>query len=397
MGFAASLVDALGELGVTYVPDPTTPFASVSGTPHAIDTINYPYETLSRRSGDCDDSTVLMAALLGNLGVETKFVDAPGHIFLVFDTGLHERNRAALGVDTSLTVVIDEGVWAPLETTAISKGFIEAWRIGSEEIAKWGVQGQIHYWGVTEAQGRYEPASPPGERRLAVLDTLGMDRRLTAEARDFGALRDTFFAANYGGTGHDLEVSAAALVEIASINFQGGDLEGARAQLESALLKAPQSVAAHNDLAVVLAALQRLPEAEEHWRTAVVLDSRNAGLQLNLGIAQCARGDSLAGRESLARGAELAGGVVPACGLLGLAPTDPPGRGSEPAVGTDETPNWLRAQLRAAAAAAPGPGARGTTRRRAQPPAAQGALEPVVTPSAIAVPAGLAQYFHWID
>lgn len=86
-----------------------------------MDTIHYPFQTLERLSGDCDDTTVLLASLLGNVGVNTRFVDAPGHIFLLVDTGLHPRNRAALGVDSSMTVVADEQLWLPLETTAVGR------------------------------------------------------------------------------------------------------------------------------------------------------------------------------------------------------------------------------------------------------------------------------------
>jgi len=103
LAFTAAMTDALAELGVTYIPDPTNPFATVSATPHAVDTIHYPYQTLDRLSGDCDDTTVLMASLLGNVGVNTQFVDVPGHIFLLVDTGLHENNRSALGVDSTMT------------------------------------------------------------------------------------------------------------------------------------------------------------------------------------------------------------------------------------------------------------------------------------------------------
>src|SRR6185436_11721569 len=115
VAFAAAVTDALAELGVAYVPDPTNPFSTISATPHAVDTIHYPYQTLDRLSGDCDDTTVLMASLLGNVGVNTRFVDLPGHIMLLVHTGLHERNRSALGADSTMIVISDEQVWIPLE------------------------------------------------------------------------------------------------------------------------------------------------------------------------------------------------------------------------------------------------------------------------------------------
>src|SRR5205085_6747105 len=161
VAFAAAITDALAELGVAYVPDPTNPFLSTSAPPHAVDTIHYPFQTLDRLSGDCDDTTVLTASLLGNLGVNTRFVDVPGHIFLLVDTGLHERNRSALGVDSTLMVIADQQVWIPLETTSLAKGFAQAWRDGADEIAGASLSDTVRTYDVTDAQSRYEPATPP--------------------------------------------------------------------------------------------------------------------------------------------------------------------------------------------------------------------------------------------
>jgi hypothetical protein len=327
-----------------------------------------------------------MASLLGNLGVATQFVDAPGHIFLLFDTGLRDRYRDALGVDTSLTVVLDGEVWAPLETTALAKGFVQAWHIGADEIGSWTLRDQIHYWDVTEALTHYEPVLPPGERHLAVLDTLEFGRRLTAETRAYAEMRDAYFTAHYGGSGRDLEISAEALVEIAHADFVGGDLDGALTQLASALQKAPHSMVAHNDFGVVLAALGRMPEAEEQWFTAAAVGGNEAGVWLNLGIAQCAGGDSLAGHESLARGVAAAGGFAPACALLALSPADAGVRGSETAGGPPTNEVWLRAQLRAAVAPAAVPAARaGSARRHAPSPAGHGMGAPTTGPGLLPV------------
>src|SRR5207244_5211956 len=130
LSYAAALFDALGTLGVTYVPDPQNPYPAIRESRGAVDKINYPRETLLKRTGDCDDLTVLMAALLGSVGVGTRFVDVPGHIFLLLDTGLHERHRLGLPVNPELLVVLDDELWVPLEVTAVDKGFAEAWRLG---------------------------------------------------------------------------------------------------------------------------------------------------------------------------------------------------------------------------------------------------------------------------
>ena len=79
-----------------------------------MDTVQYPRETLAKRAGDCDDTSVLVAALLENVGVPTQFVDVPGHLFLLVGTGIHERNRLALGLPEDLSVVSGDEVWIPL-------------------------------------------------------------------------------------------------------------------------------------------------------------------------------------------------------------------------------------------------------------------------------------------
>jgi len=322
LAFAAAMTDALADLGMAYVPDPTNPFATISATPHAVDTIHYPYQTLERLSGDCDDTTVLMASMLGNVGVDTRFVDVPGHIFLLVDTGLHERNRSALGADSTMMVIVDEEVWIPLETTSLARGFAQAWRDGADEINAASAQGPVGYVDVTDSQIRYEPALPPGGRSIRTLDETRFNARLAAEAKAVAAIRDEYFAAHFGAASRELEASADALEQVARIDFEGGDLEGARKQLEGALAKAPQSAPAHNNLGVVLAAMDSLSAADEHWRAAIALGRRDAGITLNRGLARWAGGDSVSAVPMLATAVADAGGYEAACRLIALAPED---------------------------------------------------------------------------
>jgi hypothetical protein len=162
IAFTAAIFDALSVLGMAYVPDPNNPYATISGTAQAVDTVSYPRETLARRTGDCDDTSVLLAALLGNVGIATQLVDVPGHLFLLVDTGIHARNQLALGLDESRYVVVGEEVWIPLETTALGKGFAEGWRVGAESYAAWSARGRLALVDVAEASSRYEPAELSG-------------------------------------------------------------------------------------------------------------------------------------------------------------------------------------------------------------------------------------------
>ncbi|MGH7681544.1 MAG: tetratricopeptide repeat protein, partial [Candidatus Eiseniibacteriota bacterium] len=346
LDFAAAIFDAVEAVGVTYVPDPNNPYSTISGTPKAVDTIRYPRQTLSIRTGDCDDTTVLLAALYGNVGIRTQFVDVPGHIFLLVDTGIHERNRFALALEESRYVIADEEVWIPLETTALSKGFAEAWRIGAESYASWAGRGRVQLVDVSGAQSRYEPGEPIGESPVPAFDKGPLQVSLS---RDLGAIasqRQAFLAERYGADQADIRTTPEALNEIAYVYYSAGKLEEARAELERALPGEPESARTRNNLGAVYAAQGNMEKAEESLRAAAGAESGDPGIWLNLGLARYAAGDSAGADELLSRGLELSGGYAQACALLGLAPDEEATREGSKRMTAEEARELLRSALR---------------------------------------------------
>jgi hypothetical protein len=88
---------------------------------------------------------VLFASLLGSIGIPTAFVDVvpPGrpdssHIYLLFDTGIDPRFGHMISNNPKRYVVRrnsrgEQTIWIPVETTAIDRGFDEAWTRGARE------------------------------------------------------------------------------------------------------------------------------------------------------------------------------------------------------------------------------------------------------------------------
>jgi hypothetical protein len=321
LAFAAAITDALATLGIAYVPDPNNPFSAISQTPHAVDTIHYPHETLERRAGDCDDTSVLMAALLENVGVSTSFVDAPGHLFLLVDTGLHERHRFALGVDESRYVVRDEAVWIPLETTALGRGFAESWRLGAEAYAGLGARDSVALVDVAEAQSRFEPVEPPGARRLVVPDSAQLQARLERDARAIAALREGFWSTR-PGTEPGAAPTPQAQDQLAQVYFEARRFDQARSRLEEVVRMDPRSARPRNNLAVVLAAQGDLARAASECEAALAADREDPGIWLNLGLIRSAAGDSARARQAMAEARARAGSVDRLCDILQLEAPD---------------------------------------------------------------------------
>jgi hypothetical protein len=390
---AAAIFDALGVLGVVYQKDPYDPYPSISERAGAVDVIKYPRQTIEKRTGDCDDTTILLAALLQNAGIATKLVDVPGHLFLVFDSGWHERDRRYFGVREDLLVPADEGLWIPLETTALGRGFAEAWSQGARQFAASTRAGTIALVDVPAALARYETTLPPRAAHPPPIDVEALRRRLRADADTIGRWR----AGYLDGLGERIAlepVSPDAEDVLAQASYRAGQIEDALRRLEQALARRPQSPRAHNNLGNVHAARGAFPPAIERYRRAAELDPADAGIWLNLGLVLHAAGDTAAAEAPLAEGLARSGGYMEACRLLGLPADAAADRAGGPRIGPAESRRLLQATLRRV------PLLDSLRAQRRRPAPVQGSLPPVrhrVAASRAARPAGddLRLFLYW--
>jgi len=156
---AWSVFSGLGTYGISYLPRPNNPYDRVSLDSTTVDTLQFARETLARKSGDCADVAALLASALESLTVTTCALDAPGHLFLMFDTG--ETQKEALGFPESMVVSYAGSYWIPLEATMLGSSFMEAWKHGAEEYHRWSAQGHLHPIDIHLAWRTYEPVTLP--------------------------------------------------------------------------------------------------------------------------------------------------------------------------------------------------------------------------------------------
>ncbi|MFC1585708.1 hypothetical protein ACFL5V_09195 [Fibrobacterota bacterium] len=123
-----SIFQALNKRGIKYVKDP----AGAPGN-RTLDRVQFPMETMASQSGDCDDTSVLYAAMLTAVGVESAIVSYPDHVLVMFNTEVFEKNRFALSADGNRIISHRGTLWIPVETTLIGKGFLDAWSTAAEE------------------------------------------------------------------------------------------------------------------------------------------------------------------------------------------------------------------------------------------------------------------------
>lgn len=284
---AAALFDAMSAISIKYREDPENPFSIIPKSQHRVDYIKYPAELLASKQGDCDDLTVLYASLLENAGIKTALVSTAGHIFLMFDTGIHERNWGLLPVGDSLVVAKDHSLWIPVEVTEIGKSFAEAWQVGGKKYREAEPDDEFKVVAVKEVEGVYVSALPE-ELQTQVPDLPNPDRlnkMLTADAtwiqqrRSTAAVEKYLAALRLRGEAND-----SLRNQLGIIFAQQDSLRSAEYQFKKILDTNPNDPRALVNLANVYCVSGRFQEAEAYYLKAESPMASQPGFYLNLAL-----------------------------------------------------------------------------------------------------------------
>lgn len=133
---ARMIFNHLSRIGMSYEHDPNLPY-------YKNDYVQYPVETLDRKTGDCDDLAVLYASMLESVGIRTAFIDvrsqtedSNAHVYLMFDSGVPPDQARRISSNEKKYIVreIDthqKSLWIPIETTLMNASFEKAWEGGA--------------------------------------------------------------------------------------------------------------------------------------------------------------------------------------------------------------------------------------------------------------------------
>lgn len=156
-----ALLESMNLHGISYVIDPTTPYAELSDNAQAIDFLQFPTQTFTYGAGDCDDLSICYAANLEAVGVPAAFVTIPGHIYAALDTGVPEDEIAQVFPQRDEIIVHGGTGWVPVEVTVLDRGFNQAWEVGARQ------------WRENQSRGRAELI--PIQTAWAVFEPIGFD------------------------------------------------------------------------------------------------------------------------------------------------------------------------------------------------------------------------------
>ena len=245
---AMGLFSTMDLYGISYVVDPKTPFVEFSKDRTSVDYLQFPRQTLEYRAGDCDDLSILYAALLESVGIETAFITVPGHIYLAFSTGLRPREALRSFASMKKFIIRDDTVWVPVEVTERRGGFMKAWAEGAREWQMAESRDSAGSHPLHRAWQEYEPVGLPGRGEIEMPDRNAVVKEFQHEVTKF--------------IDHEIAPRVAKLEQ--EIQRSGGTQE------------------AHNKLGVLYAQYGKLDQAETEFRKATARNGYVPGI-MNLG------------------------------------------------------------------------------------------------------------------
>ncbi|HLE32090.1 MAG TPA: hypothetical protein VJB38_05740 [Bacteroidota bacterium] len=272
--------------GINYVSDP---WKTAEG--EILDQIQYPRETLSSKTGDCDDSSVLLAACLENIGIRTKLIGTSDHIFIMFDTELSPKNAYLLSLDEKEVIPYEGTVWVPLETTMINEPFPKAWRMGAQEYYK-NVEsgGKIEIIDTRKAKEAFPPANLPASARPSSPSAEKIIQLASADLTDY-----EYHQSQLLGLADRMKTSEnpADKNKAAMTCAKAGDYESAVAALAGV-----NTPGAYNTLGNVYLMKNELPTAQEFYQKALAMTTDDGGVYMNFGLARYLSGSEEDAMES---------------------------------------------------------------------------------------------------
>jgi tetratricopeptide (TPR) repeat protein len=220
------------------------------------------------------------------LGIETALIDVPGHLFLMFRTGLKEADRGLISLQEDLLVVRGGEIWIPLEATLIATSFTEAWAEGARKYREADAKKELKVLSLRQAWEKHPPVSlapaafkvevPSGERatRLTERETrLLVARRLEREVQPFRLM----LAAN--------PKDDEARLQIGLIYGRNGASDVALREFEAILERNPRHAGALNNRGNLYYFRGDYERALEAYRIAEELEPGDGGIRVNAALA----------------------------------------------------------------------------------------------------------------
>ncbi|MEA3307032.1 MAG: hypothetical protein U9Q34_04535 [Elusimicrobiota bacterium] len=274
------LWEALGDYGISYLQDPVNPYSDIKSSENqALDTVQFPRNTLMMRSGDCDDLTALYASLLEASGVHAALLDYPSHIALMFDT--EKANAEETGIPAEYLIKYKKTYWVGLETTLTGKDFFDA--IKHQAVMFRDNKKDVKVIDVRKAWSLFEPVSlPESDKDFSDRERKKLDKKIVKALESLTMVRYNYLKKQYKTILRSKPNDRETLINFSILNAKYGEYKDARKHLEKLLDKNAYDATVLNNMGNIEFLEGKYAKAKEYYFKAAKADGYDANIWLNL-------------------------------------------------------------------------------------------------------------------
>lgn len=183
MQFAMWIVEAINTIGIDYVPGVNTPYSTYHLDMDAVDSIQFPFQTLTYKSGDVDDLAVLTSSLMQAVGIDTALIPLTDDFVVALSMNATEKGVASLVNNPESVIVYNDEVWLPLSMKNIKNGFNASWKSALEAIAAEEEGSEMII--LRDAWASYAPVGISGNAQNVKYETAALKKRADKDLSEY--------------------------------------------------------------------------------------------------------------------------------------------------------------------------------------------------------------------
>ena len=130
--YGMGLFEGLRVYGLVWTADPNIPYVEARKDPSKLAYIQYPYQTLSYKSGDSDAIAIAVAEALESVAVPAAIAALPEDAIVAFPLDMGEAQARTTFSNLGNFIFEDGKAWVPLRASMMRDGFLRAWQAGAD-------------------------------------------------------------------------------------------------------------------------------------------------------------------------------------------------------------------------------------------------------------------------
>ena len=132
--FSMYVFEGIVNSGIAYEDTSDTPYDKFHLDPQELDYVQYPYQTLTYRSGDKDDVGILFMSMLESVGIGAAYIPMQDDFIVAVLLGDDSNSIRNMFDGEDRLLIVDDQIWIPLSMMQIGEGYMESWARGVEEV-----------------------------------------------------------------------------------------------------------------------------------------------------------------------------------------------------------------------------------------------------------------------